>query len=171
MHAVEEQFARNFTEHGEIGASVSVWRHGSEILSLHRGARTKEEIDTWNGETLAPAWSATKGPAALAMLLLLHAAGIALDTPVRRISPELRAEFSFAQLPSHQAGLPALDRRPQVFDHAAVAAALETQPPQWKPGTAHGYHPRTFGFLVEECARRLTGGNGIGAVLRERITG
>jgi CubicO group peptidase (beta-lactamase class C family) len=118
-----------------------------------------------------PVWSATKGPAALTILLLLHDAGISLDSPVRRLWPELRAEFTFAQMLSHQAGLAALDVRASVFDHAAVAAALEVQPPQWAPGTAHGYHPRTFGFLIEECARRLTGSHGIGAVLRERVTG
>lgn len=171
MHAVEAQFARNFTEYGEIGASVSVWRHGREILSLHRGTRRKEEVDTWNEDTLVPVWSATKGPAALAMLLLLHDAGIAPDDPVRRVWPELRAEFSFAQMLSHQGGLAALDAKAAVFDHTAVAAALSEQAPQWEPGTAHGYHPRTFGFLLEECARRLTGGGSIGAVLRQRITG
>jgi CubicO group peptidase (beta-lactamase class C family) len=171
MHAVEEQFARNFAERGEIGASVSVWQHGSEILSLHRGARTKEEIDTWNADTLVPVWSASKGPATLAMLLLLHDAGIALDAAVRRIWPELRAEMTFAQMLSHQGGLAALETRPSVFDHAAVAAALAAQAPQWEPGTAHGYHSRTFGSLLEECARRLTGGDGIGTVLRQYITG
>jgi len=72
MHAVTAEFARNFTERGEIGASVSIWRHDEEVLSLHSGARTREEIATWNADTLVPVWSATKGPASLAMLLLLH---------------------------------------------------------------------------------------------------
>ncbi len=171
MHAVAAEFARNFTERGEIGASISIWRHGGEILSLHSGARTREEIASWNADTLVPVWSATKGPASLAMLLLLHDAGLALETPVRKIWPELRADFTFAQMLSHQCGLAALDSKPPVLDHEAVATALAAQEPQWEPGTAHGYHPRTFGYLLEECARRLTGGQGIGAVLRERITG
>jgi CubicO group peptidase (beta-lactamase class C family) len=171
MHTVEEEFARNFAECGEVGASVSIWRHGKEILSLHRGSRTKEEIDTWNADTLVPVWSASKGPSALALLLLLHEAGIALQDPVQRVWPEMRAGFTFGQMLSHQAGLAALDGRPSVFDHTAVAEALAHQEPSWEPGTAHGYHPRTFGFLLEECARRIAGGRGIGAVLRERVTG
>lgn len=171
MHAVAAEFARNFTERGDIGASVSVWQNGQEILSLHSGARTREEIATWNADTLVPVWSATKGPASLAMLLLLHGARVPLETPVKTIWPELHADFTFAQMLSHQGGLAALDTKPSVLDHTAVSAALASQAPQWVPGTAHGYHPRTFGFLLEECARRLTGGQGIGAILRERITG
>jgi len=171
MDAVEAEFSRNFAECGEVGASVSVWRNGREIVSLHRGARTKEEIDTWNADTLVPVWSASKGPAALAFLLLLREAGIPLHAPVQGLWPEMRAGITFAQMVSHQGGLAALDARPSVFDHAAVAGALAAQAPAWELGAAHGYHPRTFGFLLEECARRLTGGQGIGAALRERITG
>ncbi|HWB06534.1 MAG TPA: serine hydrolase domain-containing protein [Verrucomicrobiales bacterium] len=171
MEAVEAEFARNFSERGEVGASVSIWRHGQEIVSLHRGARTKEEVDTWNADTLVPVWSATKGPAALVFLLVLHEAELTLDAPVQRVWPEMRTGMTFAQMLSHQGGLAALDEKPSAFEHRAVARALALQSPWWEPGTAHGYHPRTFGFLLEECARRLTGGKGIGAVLRERITG
>jgi CubicO group peptidase (beta-lactamase class C family) len=170
METVAAAFERNFAERGELGASLSVWRHGEEILSLHRGARTREEIDTWNADTLVPVWSATKGPAALTLLLILHDAGLTLEDRVSRVWPELRADINFAQMLSHQAGLCALDAKPPVFDHAAVAAALAQQEPAWEPGTAHGYHPRTFGFLLEECARRLCG-RGIGEELRERLTG
>ena len=168
--AVASEFERNFAERGELGASVSVWRDGREILSLHRGARSHGEVETWNAGTLVPVWSATKGPAVLTFLLVLHDAGLTLTENVRRVWPELRAEITFAQMLSHQAGLCALAGRPSVFDHAAVAAALAAQTPAWEPGTAHGYHPRTFGYLLEECTRRLTG-RSIGAELRERITG
>ncbi len=170
MEAVAAAFDRNFAERGELGASLSVWRHGREIVSLHRGARTREEVETWNADTLVPVWSATKGPAALTFLLVLHDAGLSLQDRVRRVWPELRADCTFGQMLSHQAGLCALDGKPSVFDHGAVAAALAEQVPAWEPGTAHGYHPRTFGFLLEECARRLCG-RGIGAVLQQRITG
>lgn len=171
MSAVEAAFARSFAEEGELGASVSVWQNGREVISLAAGSRTKEETGTWNEDTIVPVWSASKGPASLSLLLLLHDAGVDLASPVRRIWPELTADISFAQMLSHQGGLAALDVRPSVFDHAGVAAALAAQSPLWPPGTGHGYHPRTFGFLLEECARRLTNGQGIGTVLRERITG
>lgn len=171
MDRVTEEFERNFAQRGELGASLSVWQHGREIIALHHGGRTRGEVATWHADTLVPVWSASKGPAALAFLLVLHDAGLTLDDSVRRVWPELRADATFGQILSHQSGLCALDAKPSVFDHAAVAAALAAQEPAWAPGTAHGYHPRTFGFLLEECMRRLTGGRGIGEVLRERVTG
>ena len=164
-------FAENFAVRGEIGASLSVWVDGEEVVSLHRGARTRDEVETWHEDTLVPVWSATKGPAALTLLLLLHDAGLGLATPVQEIWPEMRARFTMGQMLSHQAGLAAMDEKPSIFDHDAVAAALARQDPQWEPGSGHGYHPRTFGFLLEECARRLTAGRGIGAVFAERLAG
>ena len=49
----------------------------------------------------------------------------------------------------------ALDEPVDVVDYAAVIRALEKQKPLWPPGTAHGYHARTFGFLLDELARRI----------------
>ena len=66
-----------------------------------------------------------------------------------------KEEITFAQLLSHQAGLCALDRRVDVLDYGAVIQALEAQKPLWPPGTAHGYHARTFGFLLDELVRRI----------------
>ena len=34
---LKECFERNFTERGELGASVSVWRGGKEVVSLSEG--------------------------------------------------------------------------------------------------------------------------------------
>ena len=68
------------------------------------------------------------------------------------------AEATFGELLSHQCGLAALDRRASLWDHAEVVEAIEAQRPAWRPGEGHGYHPRTFGALLEEPLRRLTGG-------------
>jgi CubicO group peptidase (beta-lactamase class C family) len=58
---------------------------------------------------------------------------------------------------SHQAGLCALDARVDILDYGGVIRALEVQKPLWLPGTAHGYHARTFGFLLDELVRRIAG--------------
>jgi CubicO group peptidase (beta-lactamase class C family) len=68
-----------------------------------------------------------------------------------------KEKITIAQLLSHQAGLAALDQKVDILDYAAVINALEKQTPNWPPGTAHGYHARTFGFLIDELVRRIAG--------------
>jgi len=77
------------------------------------------------------------------------------------------------QLLSHQAGLPAVRRRlppGAMLDWPAMTTALAEQEPWWEPGTAHGYHVNTFGFLVGEVIRRITGTTA-GKLLRDEIAG
>lgn len=165
-------FEENFTARGEIGAAVWVWQNGVEIVSLGGGTLTREGAEAWTPRTLVPVWSATKGPTAVTCLLALHEAGISLSSPVARVWPEFSAggksEVTFAQLLSHRAGLCALDQRVSVLDHDEVAAALAAQTPLWEPGTQQGYHARTFGILLDEIVRRLTG-QPLGRFFKEKI--
>jgi CubicO group peptidase (beta-lactamase class C family) len=86
---------------------------------------------------------------------------IELNRRVAEFWPEFaqadKDKITLGQLLSHQAGLCALDQRVDVLDYDAVIRALEAQAPLWRPGTAHGYHARTFGFLLDEITRRITG--------------
>ena len=162
-------FEENFRSRGEIGASVSVWWRGEEILSHSEGWCEREKTRGWTRETLAPVYSATKGPSSATLLLVLDEHGLGPETPVREVWPGFPVEeATFAHLLSHQCGLAALDRRAAVWDHAEVVAAIEAQTPAWRPGQGHGYHPRTFGALVAEPVRRLSGKT-LGAVWREKI--
>ncbi len=173
--SLEEHFHRNFEERGELGASLSIWKDGVEIVSLHRGWRDPRCNESWSAETLAPVWSATKGPAAIAFLLALEEAGLSPHDHVSRIWPELLAaresSLTFLQLLSHQSGLPALspENRPHLLSHTDVIAALENQNPWWEPGRGHGYHPRTIGFLLDEVVRRLTDGMTLGKYWNSRV--
>jgi CubicO group peptidase (beta-lactamase class C family) len=176
MHdLIEKLFLRNFSERGELGASVAVWKDGEEILSLHQGWRDQNEQNPWTQDTLTPVWSTTKGPSAVAALLALHEGSIAFHSQVSELWPELKAaresKLTFAQLLSHQSGLPALssDSRPHILSYRDVIGALEKQEPYWTPGKAHGYHPRTIGFLLEEIVRRVTGGISLGQFWNDRI--
>ena len=154
-------FDENFSRYGELGAAVSVWRHGKSILELHGGFRDAEREQLWTADTIVLFWSATKGLGSACLLHALQERGIGLDRRVAEFWPEFaqagKNEITFTQLLSHQAGLSALDETGDVLDYSAVIAALEKQKPLWPPGTAHGYHARTFGFLVDECVRRITG--------------
>ena len=154
-------FEENFAARGELGAAVSVWQHGQPLLDLRGGFREARREIPWDEETLVLFWSATKGLASACTLHVLQEHAIAIDRTVAEFWPEFtqagKSEITFAQLLSHQAGLCALDQRVDVLDYAAVIAALERQAPLWPPGTAHGYHARTFGFLLDELVRRIAG--------------
>jgi CubicO group peptidase (beta-lactamase class C family) len=159
-------FEENFHTRGELGASVSLWQNGVEILNLSHGYMDRSRDRVWNADTLAPVWSATKGPAAVCCLMALNEAHLPLDCPVSEVWPEFvgggKAEMTFAHLLSHTAGLCALDERVSIFDYEAVIDALEEQMPLWEPGTKQGYHARTFGFLMDEIVRRITGLESLG---------
>lgn len=165
---VLDVFERNFRERGEIGASVSIWWEGEELLSLADGWCEKDRARPWTGRTLAPVYSATKPLSAATLLVVLEENGLGSETPVRQIWPEFPVAASFAELLSHQCGLAALERVADVFSHAEVVAAIEAQRPEWLPGGGPGYHPRTFGALVDEPVRRLTGRT-LGECWREKI--
>jgi CubicO group peptidase (beta-lactamase class C family) len=94
-------------------------------------------------------------------LHVLQEHNINLDRRVAEFWPEFsqgsKERITLAQLLSHQAGLCALDQRVDVLDYDAVIRALEAQKPLWPPGAAHGYHARTFGFLLDEVVRRIAG--------------
>jgi CubicO group peptidase (beta-lactamase class C family) len=158
---VEQVFRDNCTSRDELGASVSIWRGEEEILALAYGFCDREQTRAWNHESMVPFWSATKGLSAACILHLLDHSGIALGDEVAGVWPEFaragKGRVTFAQVLSHQAGLPLLDRNASIFDHAGVVAAIEEQEPCWEPGSRHGYHPRLFGFLLDEIMLRLTG--------------
>jgi CubicO group peptidase (beta-lactamase class C family) len=154
-------FDENFREFGELGAAVSVWQNGKSIVELHGGFRDAKREQPWTAETIVLFWSATKGLGSACLLHAMQEESITLEQRVAEFWPQFahagKGAITFAQLLSHQAGLTALDEPADVLDYPAVIAALEKQKPLWPPGTAHGYHARTFGFLVDECLRRITG--------------
>ena len=154
-------FQENFEQFGELGAAVSVWQNGKELLELHGGFRDARREQTWDESTIVLIWSATKGLGSACLLHLLQEHKIDIEHRVAEFWPEFaqagKEKITLGQLLSHQAALAALDRKVDVLDYASVIDALEKQEPNWLPGSAHGYHARTFGFLLDELVRRISG--------------
>src|SRR5437879_1991850 len=154
-------FEENFQKLGELGAAVSIWQNGKAIVDLDGGFKDSGRELPWTSDTLVLIWSATKGLGSACMLHVLQEHKIDIERRVGEFWPEFaqagKDNVTLAQLLSHQAGLAALDRQIDVLDYAGVIEALEKQEPNWPPGTAHGYHARTFGFLLDELVRRITG--------------
>src|SRR5438309_3266432 len=154
-------FRENFERCGELGAAVSIWQNGKPIVDLYDGFCDARHEKPWSADTLVLIWSATKGIGSACVLHVLQEHRIGIDRTVAEFWPEFaqaaKERITLAQLLSHQAGVCALDARVDVLDYSAVIRALEAQKPLWSPGTAHGYHARTFGFLLDELVRRIAG--------------
>ncbi|MGW7261998.1 serine hydrolase domain-containing protein [Streptomyces sp. NPDC054842] len=174
---VREAFVRNFDALGERGAAVAVHRHGRKVVDLWGGTRDVDGTAPWEQGTAHVVHSATKGVAA-AVLLLLHQRGqVDLDAPVGAYWPEFKARGKEAVLVrhvlSHRAGVPVVDRPltpAEAADPARTAEAVARQAPVWEPGTEHGYHAHTYGWLVGELVRRITG-RGVGDWIADEIAG
>jgi CubicO group peptidase (beta-lactamase class C family) len=161
---VREAFAANFARHGDIGAAVCVYRDGRPVVDLWGGVADPDERRPWARDTLQLVYSATKGATTTVAHLLAQRGALDLDAPVARYWPEFaangKADIPVRWLLSHRAGVVALDEPvplAQALAWQPMVAALAAQRPAWPPGTAHGYHGRTFGWLVGEVIRRVSG--------------
>lgn len=162
--AVREVFDENLASGADLGAGVTVFVDGRCVVELWGGVADKRDGRAWERDTACVTFSCTKAITATAALLLAERGLVSLSDPVTNWWPEFGAHgketTTGEQLLSHQAGLPAFDRPilpEQASDPAAMAAQLAGQTPEWLPGTDHGYHAITFGWLVGELVRRLSG--------------
>ncbi|MFJ5915378.1 serine hydrolase domain-containing protein [Streptomyces ardesiacus] len=175
---VRDAFVRNFTALGERGAAVAVYRDGRKVVDLWAGTRDVDGTAPWRRGTAQVVRSATKGVAAAVPLLLHRRGELDLDAPVGEYWPEFKAHGKERVLVrhvlNHRAGLPVLDRplTPEdVLDPLRGPAAVAAQAPVWEPGTDHGYHALTYGWLLDELVRRVTGGRGAGEWIADEIAG
>src|SRR5438552_10988271 len=154
-------FRENFENFGELGAAASILQNGKPLMDLYSGFYDARHEKPWEANTLVLVWSATKGIGSACVLHVLQEHRIGIDRCVAEFWPEFaqagKEKITLSQLLSHQAGLCALDARVDILDYGAVIRALEVQKPLWPPGAAHGYHARTFGFLLDELVRRIAG--------------
>ncbi len=175
--AVRAAFRVNFTERGEPGAGIAVALGGRVVVDLWGGWKDAARKAPWQHDTLVNFFSVSKALCAIAALRLVEQGRLDLDAPVAAVWPEFGAggkeAVSLRHILSHQSGLPSL-REPlptgAMLDWTVMTDALARAEPWWRPGTAHGYHVNTFGFLVGEIVRRVDGRT-IGMLLREDIAG
>ena len=174
---VADEFERNFVERGELGASFCATVGGETVVDLWGGHGDVVRTTAWDKDTTTVVMSSTKGVTALAAHLLVSSGELDLDEPVASYWPEFAANGKAAvlvrHLLNHQSGVAAL-REPLpaggFYDWDLVTSRLAAETPFWEPGTRHGYHALTFGFLVGEVVRRITG-RSLGTFVAEEIAG
>jgi CubicO group peptidase (beta-lactamase class C family) len=163
FEGVREAFEDNFATHGEVGAATAVYVQGRKVVDLWGGTFDAAGAP-YDESTLQLIFSTTKGVTALAANILAQRGELDVDAPVAEYWPEFAAagkgEVPVRWLLSHKVGLPYVDAPltlEQVLAWDPVVEALAAMTPVWEPGTVHGYHAVTYGWLVGEVIRRITG--------------
>ncbi len=174
--AVRDAFEANFSSGADVGASCCATVEGKTVVDLWGGFADQEKTRPWQKDTILTVYSTTKTMTSLTALLLADRGELDFDAPVARYWPEFAANgkerIKVSHVMSHASGLSGW-REPvtameDLYDWEKMTALLAAQAPLWEPGTALGYHTITFGFLVGEIVRRITG-KSLGTVFREEI--
>ena len=172
---VRDAFQANFAAGSETGAALAVTLHGQPVLDLWGGWTDAAHSKPWTKHTLVCCYSVGKAVAAVLLWRLVERGALEIDGRVAEWWPEFaqagKEHVRIRWLLTHQAGLPAIRRplpRGSQLHWDTMCQALAAQQPWWPPGTAHGYHSNTQGFLIGELIRRATG-HRIGAFLQQEI--
>ena len=160
---VREAFAQNFQSGRELGACVAVMIDGEMVVDLWGGYKDKARTQYWEEDTIVSVQSVVKGFVALCGCLLIDRGDLDPARPVAYYWPEFaragKENITVYQLLTHQSGVIYTDHVPKgaAFEWHAVANGLAEQEPAWEPGTRGGFHSSTYGHLVGELVRRVSG--------------
>jgi len=146
------------------GGAVSVFLNGKPVVDIWAG-RARHDGAAWDRDTMSICFSGTKGIAATAVHILASQGAIDYDAPVARYWPEFgcngKETITVRQVLAHQAGLhktvPLVDQLTDILDWERIVRRVAEAKPDFRPGTANGYHAVTFGWLVGELVRRVSG--------------
>ena len=174
---VRDAFAGNFDDRGDVGAAVALYRDGELVVDLHGGVTEAGGSTPYGPDHLQLVFSTTKGATAICAHILADRGLLDFDAPVSEYWPEFKAHGKAAApvawLLSHRMGLVDVDR-PMTFDEAIawdpVVEALADSVPLWEPGTDRGYHAVTYGWLVGEVIRRVSG-KSVGQFFSDEVAG
>ena len=159
---VAKVFERQLSR-GSGGAAVAVYHRGEPVVDLWGGMRTEDA--RWQSDTVAMCFSTTKGVASTALHMLADRGLVDYDAAVAEYWPEFAANGKEAvtvrHVLTHSAGLHRIrsivDRGDRLLDWDHMTDALAAAAPAYEPGTRHGYHALTYGWLVGELVRRVDG--------------
>lgn len=164
FEGVQEAFAQVIAAHPG-GCAAALYVGGEEMLHLW-GGRSAATSQPFTSESLVMTASVTKGVTSLCAMMLADRGELDIDAPVARYWPEFAAagkdRIPVRWLLTHQAGLPVFDPAAEItpadmLDWEKITGMLAAQEPLWEPGTLTGYHAVTFGYLVGEVIRRVSG--------------
>jgi len=175
FNAVREAFAENFASRNEFGAAAAAYVDGKLVVDLWGGHVDAAGSRPWERDTIVNVYSITKSIAAICLHRLVDQGKVDVDAPVARYWPEFaqagKADILVTQILNHRSGLSGIRETlpaETMYDWDRMVHGLEVQEPWWEPGTMHGYHTLTFGWLVGEVVRRVSG-KSVGAFWRDEV--
>jgi CubicO group peptidase (beta-lactamase class C family) len=141
-----------------------VYFRGEKVVDIWAGTRDSDGRK-WEQDTTAMSWSTSKGVIATAAHRLADRGLLDVNAPVGEYWPEFKAagkeDIRVVNLLDHSAGMHRvrgiIDDAEMLLDWERTTAALAAAAPAYAAGTMHGYHAITYGFLVGEVLRRITG--------------
>jgi len=170
-------FVQNFETRSEVGACVGLTLGGEAVLDLWGGHADSEKSMPWDKDALSVVFSATKGATALCAHRLVTMGLLDLDAPVAEYWPEFaragKEQARVSMMLDHSVGVPVLRDKVKpdgFYDWDYMVGRLEAEEAFWTPGTRLGYHGATFGWLVGELVRRVSG-QSLGAFFQDQIAG
>ncbi len=159
-----EALAEEVQTGGEVGAAIAVDIDGELVVDVWAGHADAARTVPWTRDTIVNVWSSTKTVTSLAALMLVDRGLITADDRVADHWPEFAAngkhDVRIRHLLTHSSGVSGWEQPvvpEDILDWDSSTAALAAQAPWWEPGTASGYHALTYGHLIGEVVRRVTG--------------
>lgn len=174
---VREALQSNVDVQEEFDADLAIYHEGQLVVDL----QVREQVESVNhknnsADKVYPIFSVTKAMTAFVLMSLVEEDLINIEMPMSHIWSEFgqagKRDITIRQVASHQAGLPAFDEPTSVVDLTDWQLCIDrlaSQTPRWAPGSAHGYHAITVGYLLGEIIKRVTGET-VGKVFSEQFS-
>jgi CubicO group peptidase (beta-lactamase class C family) len=157
------------------GAAVAFYDRGRLVFDMWGGVKNNQG-EPWLRDTPAVSYSTGK-PVVATALHILHDRGLVqYDKPVAHYWPEFaqngKGDITVRQALTHSAGLHSVrtivEHADVLLDWDATVKALERAPAAHAPGRYHAYHAITYGHLIGEIVRRVSG-KPVGQFVRDEI--
>lgn len=161
---VRDAFANNFADRGEVGAGVCVISNNEVVVDLVGGWVDGDRTQAWKSNTLCDFYSVGKALLGLILLRLIDAGHVGLDDPIGSVWPEFaqggKETATIRNALCHQASVPAIRQRldnDDLYRWERMTHALAATQAWFEPGSQHAYHTNTYGHLIGEIIRRISG--------------
>jgi CubicO group peptidase (beta-lactamase class C family) len=164
FRVVYDVLERQLNNGADIGASAAVFIDGEPVVDIWGGYIDETRTRPWERDTIVNTFSTTKPMTALCALILADRGELDLQAPVTKYWPEYGAagkgDTKVSHLLAHTSGMPGWTETvtlSDILDREKAADLLARQAPWWEPGTAIGYNLITYGPLIGEVVRRVSG--------------